>query len=256
MLLKFWINAFIPREVPGYTKLISKGPTAGKTAISLPGMARLNPLNTINPFNFLGDNKVFKGPDIGYLTDQRDFDKSFDASSRMQSWIEITVAPHPGIVNSGHRSSGTTEVYIDTGEQRGFDRADMSRCSFTPLRTEPPAIRGGTYRTPLLGIPLSVEYPVSGDPIHKVELSAAAGDPLVSAAADIDYKGTISVQMSATRCHVSFDGFIDDFPAYDCYAQVGGVTKLLFKVPPPKGNSVTDLLGGPSRRVMGRAAFP
>jgi hypothetical protein len=41
-----WINAFIPRVVAGYTENIVGGRHAGKTAIPLPKMARLNPLNT------------------------------------------------------------------------------------------------------------------------------------------------------------------------------------------------------------------
>jgi hypothetical protein len=176
----------------------------------------------------------------------------------MQSWIEISLFPGPTIQNSGHRSSGTTEVYIDTGEKRGFKVADMSRCTFSGIRVEQPVHRGGTYITPFMAIPYTVNYPASGPPTYKIDLSAAAGDPLVSAAADIDYNGTLSLYQAenSDRWFISFEGMIDAFPAYDCYAQVGNVTKTLFTNSPPPGNTVADLLGGANRSVYGSAAFP
>ncbi len=258
MLLKFWMNAFIPRDVAGYTQSITTGANAGKTAIPLPGVARLNPLNTVNPLNVFNDNRVYKGTNVGYLTDQRGFDSSFNASCRMQSWIEISLFPGPTIVRSGHRSSGTTEVYIDTGETRDFKVADMSRCTFSPIRVEPAVIHGGVYRTLFTLTPFTVNYPTSGPPSYKIDLSAAAGDPLVSAAADIDFDGTLTLTLTENpnRCHLSFEGHIDAFPAYDCYAQVGNVTKTLFTNSPPAGNTVANLLGGANRSIFGSASFP
>ena len=57
-IVKFWLNAFIPKNVTGYTKVLTKGPHAGKTAIPLPGIARTWPGNTLKAWN------------AGYLTDQ------------------------------------------------------------------------------------------------------------------------------------------------------------------------------------------
>ena len=68
--VKFWLRAFIPRNVPGYTKTITKGPYAGQTAVPLPGIARLNPLN------------MTKAWAAGYLTDQRSFQADFSVSVR------------------------------------------------------------------------------------------------------------------------------------------------------------------------------
>ena len=253
MNLRVWINAFIPRDVPGYTKLISRGTHASKTAVPLPGLARLNPLN------------LFKNLDAGYLTDQRSFSRDLSASSRMQSMVEFKLAPKVEIVASRHSSSGTTEVDMDTGLQLGHAVSDMSRCSFTPLRVhQPPAgVRPGTtqYRVPLGGR-FTVNYPTSQPPAHpsySTYVDGKAGDPLVSAAADIDYEGLIEVTVDPSdvrRCIVVFEGKIDEFPAFECYAQLGGSTKTIFTSAPPPGNTVTDLLGGANRSIRGIASFP
>jgi LysM domain len=115
--VKVWINAFIPRGVVGYTQNITSGPHAGKTAVPLPRLARLNPMNT------------FKNLDSGFLTDQRSFDRSPAASVRMQSVAEVQVSPLV-MISYKHRSSGTTEVDLKTGLQLDFGVADTSRCYF------------------------------------------------------------------------------------------------------------------------------
>ena len=40
---------------------------------------------------------------------------------------------------------------------------------------------------------------------------------------------------------VQFDGFIDHFPAYDCYASMNGRTEEVFSKAPPEGNTVVNL---------------
>jgi len=253
MNLRVWINAFIPRDVPGYTKLISRGTHATKTAVPLPGLARLNPLN------------LFKNLDAGYLTDQRSFSADLAASSRMQSMVEFKLTPKVEIVASRHSSSGTTEVDMDTGRQLGYAVSDMRRCSFSQLRTQQPTpgVRPGStqYRVPLGGR-FTVNYPTSqppADPSYSTRVVGQADDPLVSTAADIDYEGLIDVTVDpsdARRCIVIFEGKIDAFPAFECYAQLGGSTKTIFTAAPPPGNTVTDLLGGANRSIRGIASFP
>jgi hypothetical protein len=76
-----WIDAFIPKDVPGYTQLITKGTNAGKTAVPLPTLARLNPLNT------------FKDWSAGYLTDQRTFSTDPTSSVRMRSLAVVQLSP-------------------------------------------------------------------------------------------------------------------------------------------------------------------
>lgn len=252
MQLKVWINAFIPRDVPGYTRVISSGLHSGKTAVPLPGLARLNPLN------------LFKDWDSAYLTDQRDFSTSVTASHRMQSLIEILLASTPRIARASHTSSGTTEVDMDNGNQLGYAISDMSRCSFSQLimYQQPAGIRPSPnqYRVPLGGH-FRVNYPTSAPPPHPVyrtRLNAAAGDPLVSAAADINYEGVFELSLDPARpmkCMISFEGKIDAFPAFECYAELNGVVKTLFRSPPPSGNTVVNLLGGANRSIRGIASF-
>jgi carboxypeptidase C (cathepsin A)/GH25 family lysozyme M1 (1,4-beta-N-acetylmuramidase)/subtilisin family serine protease len=225
--VKVWINAFIPGSIPGYTLTIPAGVHSGKTAIPCPLVAtQLNP----------------NCPFVGYLTDQRTFDSSMAASVRMRSIAEISVAPpafirHPGFEQV---TSGTTELDKSTGAVTCARPADMSRCSFLNFSVVPdPAA------------------PLSGNFIIKLSVKSAASDPCVNLAADIDYEGDIAI-FCAPRggaVEVSFSGSIDSFPAFEMYASLNGVTKTLFRVPPPKGNTVVNLLGGASTPVSGRARF-
>jgi hypothetical protein len=252
MIVTFWLNAFIPRDVPGYTRSITRGRHAGKTAVPLPGIARLNPLN-------------WKDWDAGYLTDQRGFSGNAMDSCRMQSLIEFDLSGTvPTIRRQLHRTSGTTEVDMDTGAQLGFDKADMSGCRFFPLTAHSPTpgvARGSQqYRIPFGGT-TTVNYPTNSPPAattYKTRLVAAAGDPLVSAAADINYVGVIELVPDPDRpgrCSLSFEGHIDEFPAYDCYAKTGSTTKTVFTNAPPTGHTVTDLLGAANRSVRGAVSF-
>jgi hypothetical protein len=81
MPLRFWINAFIPKTVAGYTRVIPAGTHVGQTAIPLPVLADLNPVNLWKD--------LWNAFDTGYLTDQRSFDAAPGASVRMRSWVEI-----------------------------------------------------------------------------------------------------------------------------------------------------------------------
>lgn len=241
----FWLNAFIPRIVPGYTIALTAGPHSGKTAIPLPGQARLWPGNTFKPLN------------TGYLTDQRGFDNSPSASRRMQSMAVIDLATMT-MASQAHTTSGTTEVNTATGAQQGFAFANMSRCAFAQVPNPSPSSPFGGVGA-IFGVahggstfPRTAVQP----PTATIELVAQAGDPLVGLAADIDFTGTLTVVMpSAGVVTVTFQGLIDDFPAYDCYASFGGAAKTMFTSAPPPGNTVVDLLGSASRPIGGTVTF-
>jgi len=171
MALRIWINAFIPKTVTGYTRVIARGTHSGKTAIPLPAIANLNPVNLWKDIT-----NVF---DTGYLTDQRDFDTAPGASVRMRSWVEMDPSTF-SVTSSGHESSGTTEVDLKNGTQLGFKIADMSRCVWNPPKIRPLSTSSSFPAPVFPGSPL-------GSSAVMLELEAAAGDPLVSAAADIDY---------------------------------------------------------------------
>jgi hypothetical protein len=246
--LTVWLNAFIPRTVVGYTEVLQAGPHAGKTAVPLPIIARLWPGNT------------FEDVYCGYLTDQRGFDPAVGSSVRMQSWAEVEVLG-PALIRQVHRSSGTTEVNMVSGVQTGFGVANMSRCRFTV-----PAGRSGGFGAHLAVGRGGPNYPPNRPPRLPIgvygsismEVVGAAGDPLVGRAADIDYIGTFTIAGGGTpgSLNIRFDGLIDAFPAYECYASFNGSTKEIFKSNPPPGNTVANLLGDANRRISGIAAYP
>jgi hypothetical protein len=227
---------------------------AGKTAVPLPGIARLWPGNTL------------KDLDVGYLTDQRDFDNAFGASSRMTSMCEIEVLTS-AIIKQTHTTSGTTEVNLVTGVQSGFGSADMRRCAFTSVINPPKAppsnaplfahFAAGRRESTLPSRILPVKGPSSQFGPIEVWLRAAAGDPLVGMAADIDYSGTLKVSEGKPgSLEVSFEGKLDAFPAYDCYVAYDGITKTVFTSSPPPGKTVADLLGPANRPIWGAVSFP
>lgn len=242
-VVQFWINAFIPQTVAGYTRVLTAGPHAGKSAIPLPGLARTWPGNWGKDWN------------AGYLTDQRGFDSSPLASARMKSVARIDAAS-VFLINQFHTSSGTTEVNLVSGVQTGFAVANMSRCNFTVIPPPaPPAGGVGAMFGVAHGGSTMVRPAVSTS--LRLRLEAAAGDPLVGAAADIDYNGTLRVDLvRGPALVVSFTGLIDAFPAYDCYASFDGAVKTLFTAAPPPGNTVVNLLGAANRPVSGIVTFP
>jgi hypothetical protein len=209
-------------DVLGYTKLISTGANAGKTAVPLPSVARLHPLNT------------FKAWDAGYLTDQRTFSPVPSASCRMQSLAVINTGPAPALLKQTHTTSGTTEVDMSSGATLAAKPADMKDCRF-------------------------FNFTVSATKtVLSVDVEGSASDPCVSAAANITYGGTFTITSQPDgrgqgQTIVSFSGKIDVFPAFEAYAQVLGATKTLFTSSPPPGNTVVDLAKhlGPTRPVAG-----
>jgi hypothetical protein len=249
-IVSFWLNAFIPRTVTGYTRTLPAGPHIGKTAIPLPGEARMWPGNT------------FKDQNCGYLTDQRGFDPAAGASVRMQSWAEVELLG-PALIRQTHRSSGTTEVNLATGTQTGFAVANMSRCRFSvPSPSSGPP---GGFLAHLTVARAGPAYPIAPPRLPpgvygslSVQVTGAAGDPLVGLAADIDYAGTFTISGGGTpgSLNVSFQGMIDAFPAFEAYASFNGRTKEIFRSPPPAGNTVVDLLGAANRPISGLARFP
>ncbi|WP_448956056.1 hypothetical protein [Labrys neptuniae] len=249
--VEIWLNAFIPRDVPGYTQTLPAGPHIGKTAVPLPGVARFHPFNTFKDWN------------AGYLTDQRSFSTLSSASVRMRSFAQIELDP-PTVNKIVHESSGTTEVNLSSGIVTGTGFADMSRCTFTFAGVAPTAAPAPGATPVLPSPPLLPPRPaatvVPSTPravLIKGDVVGQAGDPLVWAAADIDYVGTFTIArpLPGGPLTVSFDGMLDAFPAYEAYASFNGTVKELFTSPPPKGNTVADLLGSANRPITGSAIF-
>ncbi len=105
--VKFWINAFIPGTVAGLTRVLSKGPFAGKTIVPGP-----------------------PGSDE-FLTDNRGFSTSTTASSRMHSEFEVRFTPAgPRLVSQAHRCDPSHEIEESTGKVVGTATGSTSRMNF------------------------------------------------------------------------------------------------------------------------------
>lgn len=247
MKLKIWINAFIPKTVDNYTKVIAKGAVKGKTAVPLPWQARLAPGNT------------FKNCDTGYLTDQRGFSSRLNSSVRMRSIAEFTIHPSRIELNSSfHYTSGTTAVDMETGEKIDSGSASMSRCKWSRLRI----YNRYSYLSPGGGR-FRVRIPASNPkiPSYWITVNGQESDPLVDFSADINYRAKFNLNLYPSRTGIrntlSVDvlGYIDAFPAFECYASLNGAITRLFAVPPPPGNTVMNLLGEADKPITGRAVW-
>lgn len=108
--VKFWLNAFIPRDVLGYTLVVPAGPHHGLTMIPGP-----NPLSDC------------------FLTDQRSFDSALTAKSRMHSEFTIDFTSARPALTQSHNCDPTTELDCGDGDVECTSRGDTSRMSFTML---------------------------------------------------------------------------------------------------------------------------
>jgi hypothetical protein len=208
--MKFWLNAFIPGTIAGYTKVLTAGPYAGKTVIPGPP--------------FYGD----------FLTDNRSFDNDVHASSRMHSEFDLTVDPSDGPkLTQWHNCDETHEIDFDTGVVKDHKKGSTKRMGFT--------------LAPMAVSPMGVPSPL----VFTVKMKCAAGNPCVKLAPDIDFVGTITLDWAGRS--IALDGLLDAFPAFEGYATInGGAGVMLFKAPPPSGNTVFNLPGDASRPVAVR----
>jgi hypothetical protein len=110
----------------------------------------------------------------------------------------------------------------------------MNRCTFS----------GGATVPPDPGVPFTQIF----------HLKASAFDPLVSAAADIDYLGSFTITTTPGNegdvVQIDWTLSLDAFPAFEAYVERDGDVTTLLTEPPPAGNTVEDLLG-PSNRSFG-----
>ncbi len=240
--LEIWVNAFIPRDVPGYTCAVPAGSYRGQTAVPLPWEARASPWCMLKP------------RDTGYLGDQRGFSNDPAASVRMQSMARVSTdgkgwtmgAEVPG------RTSGTTEVNLKTGRVQGHGFADMKGSHFRKESV-------GTLRNQMQvlgGQPALV--PVSDGDQGAVTLfmDASAGDPLVVPAAPIRFKGWFYLKVGAAGAvSLRWDLRICEFPAFEGYARYRGVATSLFQVSPVAGRTVFDLIKGSNQPQAGVVAL-
>ncbi len=169
---------------------------------------------------------MLRGPIPGisdcYLTDNRGFDPDIKAVSRMHSEIEIDVA---GVttLSQMHKCDTTHEIDCEDGKSECTKSGNTSRMSFSNLR--------------------------SSSGVIQVDIKAAANNPCQSGSPDIDYEGTITINVGART--VGFDGKIDEFPAFEMYASINGGkdVKAIFQENPLPGKSPWNLPGGANRAI-------
>ena len=223
--IKFWLNAFIPKDVSGYTMTVPAGPHAGLTMIPGPTTVGVVIPPRPSPFMFFQPiRKMHLGVSDCYLTDQRDFSNYIHAKSRMHSEVKIDFSASPYKMTQWHNCHWTTECDCEDGEVECHKKGDTNRMHFT-----------------LVGL---------GSPTT-IRMDCAANNPCAPtsrAFGDIDYEGTIVIN-SASRS-IEIDIKIDQFPAFEAYATINdGAGVALFRESPPSGNTVMDLPGPANRPI-------
>jgi hypothetical protein len=224
--LKFWINAFIPKVIQGYTRPVPG--RAGETMIPGPNA----------PFVGATARVQVEGRGIrpgvmpvqitafGYHTDQRTFSNEIHARSRMHSEVRLDLRSPSPAVTQWHHCDETLEYDATSGAVLNRKMGSTSRMTFRLV-------------------------PLRGPGALSVEFKCAANNPCAASSAvlgDIDYVGTLTFYPGARR--LELDALIDDFPAFEAYATLNdGAGVSLFQAPPPAGHTVMNL-PGPPRRPM------
>ena len=102
--LRIWINAFIPKDIPGLTITVPAGLHAGKTMIN-------------GPTHLIHDC---------FLTDQRSFNNDPSASCRMHSMAVINLGGL-SLKSELHRCDETIEIDCEDGDEECNSSSSTSR---------------------------------------------------------------------------------------------------------------------------------
>lgn len=208
MALKIWIASFIPKDIANYTKAVPGG--GGKTMI--PGPTALNDC---------------------YLTDQRPFSSTPNASSRTRSTVEVNTA-NLTLTSQDHHCDNTVEVKCATG---------AVDCDKTPDNSK-----------------LKINGFSSSGNKCSFSFEGGAGNPCAGPIApDIEWLVHVAVEKTGTNGFVVKLGpgsVVEPFPAFEMYASLNGVTKQLFQRPPDAGATPWNLFGLPNKSVSGSINFP
>jgi hypothetical protein len=181
-----------------------------------------------------GDATMISDPWIPgcWLTDNRGFDNYGYASARMTSMV--AVSPVTMAVNQLHYCDVTVRINCGDGAISCQGYGDASRMTFSNPR----------------GIS-QVSF--------EIDLLAAESNPcppLGIYAPDIDYRGTIYMDFRTRQ--ILFQGYLDQFPAFEMYAmeyQQGSSWRgvPMFNTLPPPGAGPSSLFGGANRPQIGFA---
>jgi len=191
--VKFWINTFIPRDILGITKICSSY-NSGKTMIKVPSLRSKK-------------SKCF-------LTDNRNFDGSIYAPSRIHSEVEISLTDStPSVISQKHRCDILYQINCETGNTEKILTLDPTNSRFYDLN-----LRDGKIQITTTGKSLNPLAEISSSYIY--------------------HNGKFGIDLNSKK--VSFEGFIRDFPAYESYYSFNGSLNgnELFRIFPPARNSV------------------
>ena len=172
-------------------------------------------LNAFIPNNVAGSRTVVAGPHAGstvfpgpfpggtcFATDQRGFSSDVAASARVHA--ETRFSFDSGAVRSEPpRSTETVAV----------------SCSDGNLKCQRTAIPSGQFAT--------VRATKSG---ASLDLTAAARNPCVAGAPNVDFNGRLELVKIGANVRVSFVGKVEAFPSFEMYASLnGGAPQPLFQ---------------------------
>ena len=159
-----------------------------------------------------------------FHTDDRDFSNDISASYRMHSEFRLEL---PSMnMTQWHGCGETLEHDCEDGEVECRDTASTSRMHWSD------ALRSGN--------------------VIQVNVAAAANNPCFSGSPDIDYTGTVSIDLTSKT--ISFDGLVNGFPAYEGYATINdGAGQTLFTYGPT--GTPESLIGDADLAVSGSVSF-
>lgn len=240
-----WINAFINKDVKdgkggSLTFKLIKGLHAGKSVI--PGPVPLF-------------------PDC-YMTDNRDFDSSITASSRIHAEMTIDFTGPAPVVSKAKpkvlKCDPSIRLRISDGEvlntATGHVKGDL-----TPV---PSTLTPGSKKV-MIQVDLASNNPVARGPMLIPNPFFPLGPPVIpnpvptrfdtppppGADPDIDIEGTITIDTVPRT--VEFSGKLDRFPFFEMYASKDGgmTTETLFRIEPTPGDTPANLFGKANRDV-------
>lgn len=181
------------------------------------------------------DNKrtMFPGPLYYgcFLTDQRGFSEKIQESSRMRIVGSFNIE-NMKLLTQVANCNETINVDCDSGSVT---------CNKTPDSSK-------------LKIIVTQELPQK---LH-FTFSGGANNPCVMGSPEINWIVHVELKKTPSNITVSIlpESFVEPFPAFEMYASHNGITKILFQRSPEPGATPTDLIGDPTKIVVGNAEFP
>jgi hypothetical protein len=166
-------------------------------------------------------------PNFGgcFVTDQRGFSSSRDASARMHSEAYVKINAIAWDWSQTHRCGQTVKIDCDDGKERDSETAKADDMKFS-------VVAGSTSKVVL-------------------QYKGKAADPLVFGAPKIDIEGTLTVDRVGK--FVEFVGKVDDFPSFEAYVTVNGKGPYtIASLRPKAGSDAKSLLGGANRNFRGK----